>query len=183
MPYHRSKKVLFLPYLSFETKRSFLVVVVVVGGGWKVTLVSVCVHFLKLLDTQTQKWTLDTELDNKKLKKGSLRSSCTFAQKMNFTKHHNCLEANFSHWHTNIFHFCPMLCQQYDLTRESNDIFRNGKLDLEITKYDSDHCITPSDGCHGGDRRRQQIEIQKKCGTWECFQILNSHRPPTLKVG
>ena len=28
------------------------------------TLVSVCVHFLKLLDTQTQKWTLDTELDN-----------------------------------------------------------------------------------------------------------------------
>ena len=27
------------------------------GGGWKVTLVSVCVHFLKLLDTQTQKWT------------------------------------------------------------------------------------------------------------------------------
>ena len=29
----------------------------VVGGGWKVTLVSVCVHFLKLLDTQTQKWT------------------------------------------------------------------------------------------------------------------------------
>ena len=25
-----------------------------VGGGWKVTLVSVCVHFLKLLDTQTQ---------------------------------------------------------------------------------------------------------------------------------
>ena len=31
----------------------------VVGGGWwwKVTLVSVCVHFLKLLNTQTQKWT------------------------------------------------------------------------------------------------------------------------------
>ena len=28
MPYHRSKKVLFLPYLSFETKKSFLV-----GGG------------------------------------------------------------------------------------------------------------------------------------------------------
>ena len=27
------------------------------GGGWKVTLVSVCVHFLKLLDTQTQIWT------------------------------------------------------------------------------------------------------------------------------
>ena len=37
---------------------------------------------------------------------------------MNITKHHNCLEANFSHWHTNIFHFCPTLCQQYDLTRE-----------------------------------------------------------------
>ena len=40
MPYHRSKKVLFLPYLSFETKKSFLgggwgvVVVVVVVGGW-----------------------------------------------------------------------------------------------------------------------------------------------------
>ena len=28
-----------------------------VGGGQKVTLVSVCVHFLKLLDTLTQKWT------------------------------------------------------------------------------------------------------------------------------
>ena len=28
MPYHRSKIVLFLPYLSFETKKSF-----VVGGG------------------------------------------------------------------------------------------------------------------------------------------------------
>ena len=28
MPYHRSKKVLFLQYLSFETKKSFLV------GGW-----------------------------------------------------------------------------------------------------------------------------------------------------
>ena len=26
-----------------------------VGGGWKVTLVSVCVHFLKLLDTQTHR--------------------------------------------------------------------------------------------------------------------------------
>ena len=25
------------------------------GGGWKVTLVSVCVHFLKLLDTQTHR--------------------------------------------------------------------------------------------------------------------------------
>ena len=30
MPYHWSKKVLFLPYLSFETKKSFLV------GGWRV---------------------------------------------------------------------------------------------------------------------------------------------------
>ena len=57
MPYHRSKKVLFLPYLSFETKKSFLVGGWWVVGGWKVTLVSVCVHFLKLLDTQTQKWT------------------------------------------------------------------------------------------------------------------------------
>ena len=59
MPYHRSKKVLFLPYLSFETKKSFLVGGWwwwwVVGGGWKVTLVSVCVHFLKLLDTQTHR--------------------------------------------------------------------------------------------------------------------------------
>ena len=26
-----------------------------VGGGWKVTLVSVCVHLLKLLDTQTHR--------------------------------------------------------------------------------------------------------------------------------
>ena len=32
-----------------------------------------------------------------------------------------------------------MLCQQYDLTRESNGIFRNGKLEFEITKCDSDH--------------------------------------------
>ena len=55
MPYHRSKKVLFLPYLSFETKKSFLVGGWVGGGGWKVTLVSVCVHFLKLLDTQTHR--------------------------------------------------------------------------------------------------------------------------------
>ena len=38
----------------------------VVGGGWKVTLVSVCVHFLKLLDTQTTDTEMDTELDNKK---------------------------------------------------------------------------------------------------------------------
>ena len=57
MPYHRSKKVLFLPYLSFETKKSFLVAGGgwVVGGGWKVTLVSVCVHFLKILDTLTHR--------------------------------------------------------------------------------------------------------------------------------
>ena len=52
MPYHRSKKVLFLPYLSFETKKSFLVGG---GGGWKVTLVSVCVHFVSVC-LKVQKW-------------------------------------------------------------------------------------------------------------------------------
>ena len=42
-----------------------------VGGGWKVTLVSVCVHFLKLLDTQTQKWTqsLTIKKSSHKMKK------------------------------------------------------------------------------------------------------------------
>ena len=59
MPYHRSIKVLFLPYLSFETKKSFLV-----AGGRKVTLVSVCVNFLKLLDTQTQKWTQSLTIES-----------------------------------------------------------------------------------------------------------------------
>ena len=33
-------------------------------GGWKVTLVSVCVHFLKLLDIQTQKWTQSLTIEN-----------------------------------------------------------------------------------------------------------------------
>ena len=34
------------------------------GGGWKVTLLSVCVHFLKLLDNRHTDTEMDTELDN-----------------------------------------------------------------------------------------------------------------------
>ena len=39
----------------------------VAGGGGKVTLVSVCVHFLKLLDTQTQKWTQSLTINESKV--------------------------------------------------------------------------------------------------------------------
>ena len=57
------KKSYFCPTFHLRSKKVFWWVGVVVGDGWKVTLVSICVHFLKLLDTQTQKWTLDTELE------------------------------------------------------------------------------------------------------------------------
>ena len=61
MPYHRSKKVLFLPYLSFETKKSFLV-----GGGWVKSYfsVSLCPFSLTFGHTDTE---MDTELDNYKI--------------------------------------------------------------------------------------------------------------------
>ena len=62
MPYHRSKKVLFLPYLSFETKKSFLVG----GGGWWWWVksdfsVSLCPFSEIFGHTDTE---MDTELDN-----------------------------------------------------------------------------------------------------------------------
>ena len=75
MPYHRSKKVLFLPYLSFETKKSFLVAGG--GGGWRWRVksdfsVSLC-PFLTFRHTDTRHkmdtfsthgHKMDTELDN-----------------------------------------------------------------------------------------------------------------------
>ena len=54
MPYHRSKKVLFWPYLSYDTKKSFLVGG---GGGW----VSIFLNFWTHRHTETE---MDTELDN-----------------------------------------------------------------------------------------------------------------------
>ena len=50
MPCHRSKKVLFWPYLSFCTKKKFSGG----GGGWKVTSVSVYVHFWTFRHTDTK---------------------------------------------------------------------------------------------------------------------------------
>ena len=49
MPCHWSKQVLFWPYISFGTKKKFSD-----GGGWKVTLVTVCVHFWTFRYTDTK---------------------------------------------------------------------------------------------------------------------------------
>ena len=56
-PCHRSKKVLFLPYLSFETKKSFLV------GGWWWVKSDFSVSLCPFLNLWTYRKQMDTEPD------------------------------------------------------------------------------------------------------------------------